>query len=59
MAKAVSRNFVKRLIREVFRCKFSPDLPIDIVVRVKRSISVADSVEGSQSLTKLLLSVQT
>lgn len=59
MAKAVTRNFAKRLIREVFRCNFSAEQSLDVVVRAKRQIGQENSAEGNLALTQLLLAVQT
>jgi len=56
MAKSVSRNFAKRLIRELFRTH-SVDLPArDFVVRIRRSLTKATSVEAKEALLQLMLS---
>jgi len=59
MAKAVTRNFAKRLVREVFRCNFSAEQSLDVVVRARRKIGQENSAEGRLALTQLLLTVQT
>ena len=58
MPHAVSRNFAKRLIREVFRCSFSANRALDIVVRVRRQLNPETSKEGRLALTQLLQAVQ-
>ena len=58
MPKAVSRNFTKRLIREVFRRSFSADYALDIVVRARRQLSPETSREGRLALAQLLQAVQ-
>ena len=58
MPKAVSRNFAKRLIREVFRCSFSANNTLDVVVRAKRQLSPETSKEGRLALAQLLQAVQ-
>jgi len=59
MAKAVTRNFAKRLVREVFRCNFSAEQSLDVVVRARRQIGQENSAEGRLALAQLLLAVQT
>jgi len=39
---AVGRNRVKRLVRESFRLAVPADLPVDCVVRLRRSLAPAD-----------------
>ena len=58
MPKAVSRNFVKRLIRETFRCKFPVLNALDVVVRAKRRISPENLAEGRLALVQLLQTIQ-
>ena len=58
MPKAVSRNFAKRLIREVFRCSFSTNSALDVVVRARRQLSPETSKEGRLALAQLLQTVQ-
>ena len=58
MPKAVSRNFAKRLIREVFRRRFAVGRAIDVVVRAKRQISPDYSAEGRLALVQLFQAVQ-
>ena len=58
MPKAVSRNFAKRLIREVFRCSFSTNSALDVVVRARRQLNPETSKEGRLALAQLLQTVQ-
>lgn len=58
MPRAASRNFVKRLIRETFRCKFPVGRALDIVVRAKRQISPESLAEGQLALMQLLQTIQ-
>lgn len=58
MTKAVTRNFAKRLIREVFRHSFLVCCALDVVVRVRRPLSQEASKEGRLALTQLLQTVQ-
>ena len=58
MPRAVSRNFVKRLIRETFRCKFPVGCALDIVVRAKRQIRPESLAEGQLALMQLLQTIQ-
>lgn len=55
--KAVARNFAKRMIRETFRCNFSANCSLDIVVRAKRQCNPESSVEGKLALIDLFRSV--
>jgi ribonuclease P protein component len=58
MPKAVSRNFAKRLIRDVFRRNFSVECEFDVVVRVRRQLNPETSVEGRIALNDLLQTIQ-
>ncbi len=58
MPKSVTRNFVKRLIRDVFRRLFPAGSSLDIVVRVKRQINLQNSAEGRLALTQLFQAVR-
>jgi ribonuclease P protein component len=58
MPKAVSRNFAKRLIRDVFRCCFSAECALDVVVRAKRQLRPDTSTEGRSALVQLLQAAQ-
>ncbi|MFA6014693.1 MAG: ribonuclease P protein component [Gallionellaceae bacterium] len=60
VAKAVSRNRLKRLIREVFRQSLTVEANpgLDIVVRVKRKLSKEETPEFIQALKNLLLKVR-
>jgi len=58
MPKAASRNYAKRLVREVFRREFSAASSVDIVVRARQQISAENSMEGHLALAQLLQAVQ-
>lgn len=58
MPKAVARNFAKRMIREAFRCNFSVDYSLDVIVRAKRQFKPETSVEGRLALIHLFQSAQ-
>ena len=58
MPKAVSRNFAKRLIRDVFRRGFAANSALDVVVRIRRQLSQETSKEGRLALTQLLQATQ-
>lgn len=60
IAKAVSRNRLKRLIREVFRQSpiIEANPRLDIVIRVKRKLSKEETPEFIQALKSLLLKVR-
>ena len=55
--KATARNFVKRMIREIFRCNFSVDFPLDVVVRAKRQAPFETLAESRLALITLFQSV--
>ncbi|MDD5179707.1 MAG: ribonuclease P protein component [Gallionellaceae bacterium] len=57
MPKAVSRNFAKRLVREVFRCSLPENCALDVVVRAKRQLNPCTSREGRLALAQLLQAV--
>jgi ribonuclease P protein component len=58
MPKAVSRNYAKRLIREIFRANL-PTLPaLDFVVRIRRAISRDTANEAKSALLSLLLAAK-
>lgn len=58
MAKSVSRNYAKRLIREAFRLN-SFQLPaLDFVVRIRRSLTKETSAEAKTALLQLMLSAK-
>ncbi len=57
MPKAVSRNFAKRMIRNIFRLNFSVAYSVDIVVRAKRQFKSETSAEGRLALLQLFQSV--
>lgn len=58
MPRAVSRNFAKRLIRNVFRINFSVENSVDLVVRAKRQFNSENSAEGRIALLQLFQSVR-
>ena len=58
MAKSVSRNYAKRLIREAFRLN-SFQLPaLDFVVRIRRNLTKETSAEAKAALLQLMLSAK-
>lgn len=58
-AKAVTRNRIKRVIREVFRLSASESFnSIDIIVRVKRPIISNETPEFRQALSRLLINAR-
>lgn len=57
MPKATSRNLVKRLIRETFRCGFQKGCALDVVVQAKRIINQENRAEGRLALEQLLQAV--
>lgn len=59
MAKSVSRNFAKRLIRETFRQNLFRLPALDFVVRTRRSLSKDSSSEARSALLELMLSATT
>lgn len=58
MAKSVSRNFAKRLIRETFRLNLSDLPPLDFVVRIRRNLTKESSIEARIALLELMLSAK-
>lgn len=58
MAKSVSRNFAKRLIREIFRLNSSQLPALDFVVRIRRNLTKKSSSEARTALLQLLLSAK-
>ena len=59
VAKAVARNRLKRVIREVFRQTPAESFSaLDIVVRVRKSLSVEDTLEFRRSLSRLLMKMR-
>ena len=52
---AVVRNRVKRVVREIFRCRRADfDMPVDLVVNAHRSIVVREARELEQELLSAL-----
>lgn len=59
VAKSVARNRIKRVIREVFRQAPPVDSSaLDIVVRIRRSLSDEDTAEFRRSLSGLLMKLR-
>ena len=58
MPHSTNRNYAKRLIRETFRRNFPADRSLDIVIRLRRSLSREFSREGREMLVQLLGDVQ-
>lgn len=58
MPKAVSRNFAKRMIRNIFRLNFSVAYSVDVVVRAKRQFNSETATEGRLALLQLFQSVR-
>ncbi|MBI4937985.1 MAG: ribonuclease P protein component [Nitrosomonadales bacterium] len=58
MPKAVSRNYAKRLAREVFRRSFPADSAWDVVVRARKQLDPQTSREGRAALEQLFRSIQ-
>ena len=58
MAKSVSRNYAKRLIRESFRLNSSNLPALDFVVRIRRKLTKESSTEARAALLQLMLSAK-
>jgi ribonuclease P protein component len=54
MSSSVSRNYAKRLIREVFRLNSSTLPELDFVVRIRRNLTKESSSEARVALIKLM-----
>lgn len=48
---AARRNWIKRLVRESFRCEMPVSLAIDCVVRLRRALSFADAAAARSELS--------
>lgn len=59
IAKSVSRNMAKRLIRELFRNNALNLPPLDFIVRIRRSLTKERSKEAQEALLQLMLSTKT
>lgn len=58
MPKAISRNYAKRLIREIFRTNI-PDLPaLDYVIKIRRGLTKDTSQEAKTALLSLLIAAK-
>ncbi|MBI1174144.1 MAG: ribonuclease P protein component [Sideroxydans sp.] len=55
---SVSRNFVKRLIREEFRRDFPVRCALDIIVRLRRPLSRETAHDGQKALAQLLSDIK-
>lgn len=51
---SVTRNYAKRIIREVFRQHYSKYPTIDFVVRIRRTVSTSNFIEVREALLDLL-----
>ena len=58
MPKAVSRNFAKPMIRNIFRLNFSVAYSVDVVVRAKRQFNSETAAEGREALLQLFQSAR-
>ena len=56
--KSVSRNFAKRLIRELFRLNSSKLPALDFIVRIRRNMTKDTATEAKVALLQLMLSAQ-
>ena len=56
--KSVSRNFAKRLIRELFRLNSSKLPALDFIVRIRRNMTKDSATEAKVALLQLMLSAQ-
>lgn len=58
MPAAVSRNYCKRLAREVFRTECAAVNGIDVVVRARKPVTVASAVQARAEICDLLRRVE-
>ncbi len=58
IAKSVSRNYTKRLIRELFRLNSSKLPALDFIVRIRRKLPKESSNEAKAALLQLMLSAK-
>lgn len=58
MAKSVSRNYAKRLIREVFRYNSANLPPMDFIIRIRRKLTKETSLEARSALLQLMLNAK-
>ncbi|MFA6902405.1 MAG: ribonuclease P protein component [Gallionellaceae bacterium] len=58
ISKSVSRNYVKRMIRETFRHNYSNLPALDFIVRIRRGLPESSSVEAKAALLELLLTTK-
>lgn len=56
--KSVSRNFAKRLIRELFRLNSSKLPAFDFIVRIRRNMTEDSVTEAKEALLQLMLSAK-
>jgi ribonuclease P protein component len=58
IAKSVSRNLAKRLIREIFRYQSAYLPPLDFIVRIRRKLSNDSCAEARVALLDFMLSAK-
>ncbi len=58
IAKSVSRNIAKRLIREIFRHQSAHLPPLDFIVRIRRKLPKNSCAEARVALLDLMLSAK-
>ncbi len=58
IAKSVSRNLAKRLIREIFRHHSEELPPLDFIVRIRRKLTIHYCLEAREALLELMLSAK-
>jgi ribonuclease P protein component len=59
VAKAVARNRIKRVIREVFRQSSLVEInTLDLVVRLRRNLREEETMEFRRTLSRLLMKVR-
>lgn len=56
--KSVSRNFAKRIIRELFRLNSSKLPAFDFIVRIRRNMTEDSVTEAKEALLQLILSAK-
>jgi ribonuclease P protein component len=54
---AVTRNHIKRLIREVFRNNIPPQKALDVVILARQKISRENQQAGRKALTQLVQAI--
>lgn len=56
--KSVYRNYVKRVIRDVFRHNSSNLPPLDFIVRVRKTFGINSVLEARQALNELIQKIK-